>query len=295
MRMSSRRAPVSRNTGRRPPEVLGLRLLARARAIICPAASRRLLEVAGKSQQRSNRTRAAPPSRGQESESAIVRQEDVAGMRIGVEDAVQQNLLQVRLEELVGDRLRIDVGQNDGVERRELGSVDVVHRQDAGGRVVPNGLRNDDAPESGERAPDRFHVARFLPVVELGGERLAELDDHVAKRVIETAPYPAVDELGDFLERFAVLPDPVLDVGTLDLDRDDRPSRSAARCTWPSDAAAVGFSSNIENRGQPRAELVLDDSLHVGERERLDLVLKRVSFEDRHAATGPAWSRTCRA
>ena len=60
-----------------------------------------------------------------------------------------------------------------------------------------------------------------------------------------------------------------------------RPSRSAARCTWPSDAAAIGVSSNDrECLRQSRAELLFDDSSDVGERERLDAVLQpRQRFE----------------
>ena len=69
--------------------------------------------------------------------------------------------------------------------------------------------------------------------------------------------------------------------GRCTLTATTRPSRSAARCTWPSDAAAIGVSSNDRERlRQARAELFFDDPLHVSERERLDAVLKpRQRFE----------------
>ena len=50
----------------------------------------------------------------EEGHSPVVGQEDVAGVRVGVEKPVDDHLLQVRAEELVGQRGAVDV---DGRQR----------------------------------------------------------------------------------------------------------------------------------------------------------------------------------
>ena len=51
-------------------------------------------------------------------DAVVVGEEDVAGMRIGVEEAVDQDLLQIGAEQLLGQRLAVDLGAHERAERR---------------------------------------------------------------------------------------------------------------------------------------------------------------------------------
>ena len=60
-----------------------------------------------------------------------------------------------------------------------------------------------------------------------------------------------------------------------------RPFGSVARCTWPIDAAAIGFSSNSEEQPLDRLpELLANRALDVLERERPHVVLERAELAD---------------
>ena len=89
-------------------------------------------------------------------------------MRIRVEDAVDQNLLQVGAEEIVGELFAVDLGPLDAADRGDLGAADVVHREHACGRVVVHGKGNHDVLEVAELMGDGDEVARLFAVIELG-------------------------------------------------------------------------------------------------------------------------------
>ena len=131
---------------------------------------------------------------------------------------------------------------------------DVVHREDARAGVALDRLRDDDRLEFLEVLADQAQVAGFLHVIELSFERDAEFGDHADEVVTLASAGAAGQELRDLLERLEIGRDGLRDVRPLHLDRDDAARRaSAARCTWPSDAAAIGVSSNIENAFDRRA------------------------------------------
>ena len=69
--------------------------------------------------------------------------------------------------------------------------------------------------------------------------------------------------------------------GRCTLTTTSAPFGSVARCTWPIEAAAIGCSSNVRNARLDREpELLLDDPLDVGERERADVVLELAQLRD---------------
>jgi hypothetical protein len=74
-------------------------------------------------------------------------EEDVARMRIGMEDAIDQDLMKVGAKQVVAERHTIDLGPLHAADRRDLYPVDVVHRQDPRRRVVVDRQRDDDALE----------------------------------------------------------------------------------------------------------------------------------------------------
>ena len=141
-------------------------------------------------------------------------------------------------------------------------------------RVVHDRLRHDDALESaGSRRA--CEVLRLLAVVELAQERLAELLEHLSNC---SGGRPRCARRGT--RRFHASASRSSTIcsrmpGRCTLTATGRPSRSAARCTCPSDAAAsgVGFEAR-ERLRDADAQLLRDDALDVREGERFDLVLQ---------------------
>ena len=63
---------------------------------------------------------AADHAEVEEGEVVVLRDEDVAGVRIGVEEAGHEDLVQVRLEELVGQRGPVHLEARERAQRRDL-------------------------------------------------------------------------------------------------------------------------------------------------------------------------------
>ncbi len=77
----------------------------------------------------------------------VRRQQNIAWMGIGMEDAVNEDLLEVGAEQVVGERSTVDLGPFDPADRGDLRALDVVHRQHARRREVVDRQRDDDALE----------------------------------------------------------------------------------------------------------------------------------------------------
>ena len=89
-------------------------------------------------------------------------------------------------------------------------------------------------------------VLRLQPVVELARQALLELLDQADELVAAPDLGVGVEQGGGLVQRRQVLRDRLVDAGPLHLDHHRRPSRRAARWTWPSEAAASGVGSNSE-------------------------------------------------
>ena len=105
-----------------------------------------------------------------------------------------------------------------GVERRDLGPFDIVHRQHTPGRVAVHRGGGEDLRELGGVLAQQFQVLGLLPVVEFGGDRRLELLDDPADVVQVTCSGMAVEKRGDLFENFQIGADLLDDAGTLDLD-----------------------------------------------------------------------------
>ena len=206
---------------------------------------------------------------------AVVGQEHVAGMRVGVKEPVDDDLMQIGAHQLAAQLLAVDVDARQRAERGDLRAEDVVHRQHARRRVVVHRLRHDDRRELGEMLAERPEIARFVAVVELGERRLAELRHHLREVDARLHAAVLVEERGELVERFQILGNALLDVRALHLDRDQAPV--AQRRAMNLAERRGGDRLRLEHPealGQPDAELRLDDALDLGERERLDVVLQ---------------------
>src|SRR5438105_15879835 len=99
-------------------------------------------------------------------------------MRVGVHEAVHENLVEERLEEVARQTGAVDVDLRERTDRRDIAASDIVHGQHARRRVVVNGLWNDYAFVVLQYLAERAQVLGLSQVVELAGDRSAELLDH---------------------------------------------------------------------------------------------------------------------
>jgi hypothetical protein len=205
----------------------------------------------------------------------VGREEHVAGVRIGVEEAVDEDLLEIRAEELVGDRRPVDLEQRHRADVGDLPAVDEIHRQDAPRAVILHRPRDDDAVEARERVRQRRQVARFLVVIQLGEQRLPEFGDDAAELVLPTHGGPVIEHRRDLRHRVQVLDDARVDVRALDL-HDHRTAIAQGRAMHlPQRCRCLRLALEGQERlADLHAELFLDDPLDVLVRERRDVVLK---------------------
>ena len=211
-----------------------------------------------------------PPdhSEVEKSEPPVLRQEDVSGMRVRVEEPVDQDLLQIGLVELFGERGAVGLEPLERGERRDLSTEDEVHRQHARSRVVLDRGRNREPPELLQVLAQRQQVLGFLAVIELAEKSLAELVHHLLELVEPSGLGVPVEQLGDLGEGGQVFHDLLADAGSLDLDGD--------RAAVPQDCAMHlperrgRERSGLEFRKRLRdadAELFVHDPLDFRERE----------------------------
>ena len=106
-------------------------------------------------------------------EPAVVGEEHVARVRIRVVDALDDDLVHVRAEELARELLR-DLG-SETVIRRGLASLDVLEREHALGDVRTNHARDDEQLVVLDEPRDQLGVVRLFEEVELGAEVNLEL------------------------------------------------------------------------------------------------------------------------
>ena len=95
------------------------------------------------------------------SSSAIrlsVGEEDVARMRIGVEEAVDQNLLQVGPEQVLDQLVGIHLQERQRADLGDLLTRDVIHGEHAGGGVVGHRLRHHEVLVGGEVLPQPLQI-----------------------------------------------------------------------------------------------------------------------------------------
>jgi hypothetical protein len=222
--------------------------------------------------------RRADPGHHPQVEDGDVRavgEEDVAGMGIGVEEPVDEDLLHVGLEELLGQIRPVDLEPGERADRGDLAPADVVHGQHARRRVVLDGERDDDPLELGQVAAERHEVLRLEPVVQLAREALPELIEDRLEPVVAADLGVGVEELGDRRQRLDVLGDALPDAGPLHLHRhlaavaEPRAMHLAER--------GRGQRGRVELREalrEPDTELARDDLLDLGERKRRDVVLE---------------------
>ena len=125
----------------------------------------------------------------------------------------------------------------DLFEVRDLDAGEIFERQDLGRGERPVHERDLDLRVVGEVPGKGLGVLPFLEIVQLLQDDAGELGvDHVeVDMAVEHAEDPDHELEGAHIRR-----DHLVDAGILDLDHDAVPVPRQARCTWPSEADAIG-------------------------------------------------------
>ena len=89
----------------------------------------------------------------QEGDASVLREDHVAGVGIGVDEPVDEDLLQVRSEQLVGQQCPVDVDLAERTQVRDLLTLDELGGQDEGGAVVLDDRRNHDVRRTPPGSP----------------------------------------------------------------------------------------------------------------------------------------------
>src|SRR5689334_15030910 len=101
---------------------------------------------------------------------AIVRNENVSRMGIGVEKTINEDLFQIRSEKLFGDRGTIHVDTRQRAQGRDFCAVYVFHGQDTIRGITFDGARHQHALESPKTLAEYAHVLSLLRIIQLAQE-----------------------------------------------------------------------------------------------------------------------------
>ena len=143
--------------------------------------------------------------------------EEIPGVRIGVIDAVGEDLLAVELDDLTGEMPAVDLELLRGDLVGDLEAGLEVGDQHAVGRQLLDDRRERDVRAAHEVRGDPRRVARLGLVVELLHHDRADLAIQLVEPLVRHEP---LDDVEDPAQRVEVAADDLLDVGVLHLDRD---------------------------------------------------------------------------
>ncbi len=208
---------------------------------------------------------------------AVTRQEEeVARVRIGVEEAVDEDLPYHRVRRDAQERFGVESRRAQLVRRRRAQPLDKLHRQHARRRTRPVHCGHDDARVPGEELAHALGGPRLAPEVELAAGVVGELGDRRGRPEGERLRAPALDPAGEKPEQREVALDLLGDPGPLHLDRDRAPIRENGpvhlRQRRGRERLALELGEEVRERS---AELALDDSFGDVAGERRHRVVER--------------------
>ena len=195
--------------------------------------------------------------------------QDVARVRIAVEEAVHQHLLDHRADEHRAERRRIEACLAQLIRLRDLDPVDELHGDDPlSGQVVVDG-RDVDLGEAGHAVREAPRMVSLVPVVELLEDACRELVDDAAEPDLAGHRDAAFGDRRQLLHDAEVGLRLGLDPGPLDLDCHERPVMQRRLVDLRGGRGREGH--RVERREQlfgRGAELLSDDDhdVVVGER-----------------------------
>ena len=125
---------------------------------------------------------------------------EIAGMRVGVEEAEFEDLLEQNPRTADGDLLRCDSHRSNAVEIVDRNPLDELHREHARRAQIVEDQRYVHRAIVGELEPAALDRAAFPREVELALDRALEFACHGERPVDGQVRKPAFDELGEVLD-----------------------------------------------------------------------------------------------
>src|SRR5262245_6134043 len=104
-------------------------------------------------------------------------------MRIRMEQAIYQKLLQVSTKQPFGKQTAVNLQQPKRVKRRDLLTGDVFHRQNARGRVIVDWFGKNDVFKLEQVLCDGVKIVSLDGEIEFAQKTFAQIDKHVVKLV----------------------------------------------------------------------------------------------------------------
>ena len=202
-------------------------------------------------------------------------------MRVGVDVAVHEHLVEIGAQQLAGGRRGVELGTAQSGDAGDVDTVDPVHHQQTRCHVIPQWLRHPQQRIAGQVPAETVEVLRFGPVVEFVEHRLAELGDPVGQAQAAAGIGQRVGGAGDLREHVKVAAHRGGHVGTLDLQRhhaavmQDRPMHLRERGGGHRHRIDLG-----EHLAGAHAHLVLQQRLDVADRRRRGVVLDALECGD---------------
>ena len=236
----------------------------------------------GQEQVRQGMAQAAREVPGQapveQAEAAVVRHEHVAGVRVGVEEAADHDLVQQRRGPGLGQGVRLF--------RRKLRlfdppAVHVGHHQQTAGRVLADNFRGEDLFRGGVLNVEILLVARLMPEIEFLDQPRANLLDD--RRQVER-PHRGdivLNARGKEGDEIEIGLDDFEEIGALELDRDLtavrlEPGEINLRQRGRGDGRFVEFAEYL---GGIALQFLQQHFPHVCKGQGLDGVLELLQFE----------------
>src|SRR6185503_4649941 len=206
---------------------------------------------------------------------------DVGGVRVGMEEAVPEDHVHLRLGDQIGEPPPLLQRVRLGVEVPKLHALEELQREHARARVAPEDARNSHMRMPGEVAVELLGVARLHAVIELLADRARELV-HERGGVDELERLDAVaDEARRLVHQLEVGLDLPRRVRSLHLHRDAAPIGQRGPVNLADGRCRDGRFLEVEKElldGQ--LELLLNDAFDLGVRDGRDVVLERLELED---------------
>ena len=204
-----------------------------------------------------------------------VDQEHVAGMRIGVEEAVAQHHAQIGAQQRIGEPLAFDVEARRRAERGDLGAGDELHGEQARGAERQHRLRHHDLLDVLQVGGESDEVQRFLAEVQLAQHRAAELVEQRAHREPLAHRRVLLEERRHVAQRREVAEHALAHVRALHLEGNLAPIGERRAMHLRDRCGGERFRIDEGKRGgEALAELFGEDLLYLGEWHRLDVVLQ---------------------
>lgn len=179
----------------------------------------------------------------EEADPVTVQEQQVAGVRVGMEQTVAEDLAEHRLGTDLQQPLRVQAGGAQLTGRRRPVALDQGRGEHPAGAALWVDLRDDHPRVLGEPGPHPSGHGRFLAEVQLTAGVVGQLRDRGPRPEPQRVRAAAFEPACEPVEQRQVLLDLSFDPGALDLDGDRLTVGERGPWTCEREAAANGVAS----------------------------------------------------